>query len=49
MLHQIVQNFVDIKCPLLLTDKWGPYQSLKRLGYNHRMVNHSQNYVDPEN
>lgn len=29
------------------SDYWGAYNSLQRIGYNHKKVNHSQNFVDP--
>uniref|UniRef100_A0A0L8H8M8 ISXO2-like transposase domain-containing protein n=1 Tax=Octopus bimaculoides TaxID=37653 RepID=A0A0L8H8M8_OCTBM len=30
------------------TDKWASYRNLQQLGYIHRTVNHSTNFVDPE-
>ena len=33
---------------LIVSDKWGAYNELSRLGYQHISVNHSENFVDPE-
>ena len=32
----------------IMTDQWGAYNSLSPCGYDHRTVNHSQNFVSPE-
>ncbi|KAG0420400.1 hypothetical protein EQH57_0162 [Dictyocoela roeselum] len=29
------------------SDKWGGYKKLKLLGYKHKSVNHSKNFIDP--
>ncbi|KAG0419074.1 hypothetical protein DMUE_6381, partial [Dictyocoela muelleri] len=31
----------------IYSDKWGGYRKLKLLGYKHKTVNHSKNFVDP--
>ena len=31
----------------IFTDKWASYNVLGTLGYTHRSVNHSENFVDP--
>ena len=47
-LHQIINNFVSEKCPLLLSDNFSSYKTLKRdYDWNHHMVNHSKNFVNP--
>uniref|UniRef100_A0A182IEA6 ISXO2-like transposase domain-containing protein n=1 Tax=Anopheles arabiensis TaxID=7173 RepID=A0A182IEA6_ANOAR len=33
----------------ILTDSWGGYVSLAEVGYSHGMVNHSKNFVHPDN
>ena len=43
-----IQRNVD-KDAIILTDSFKSYHQLKRLGYNHSMVNHSKNFVDPRN
>ena len=48
-LFPIIQNFVPVECPLLLSDSYSTYLSLRNeFGYNHHMVNHSQRYVNSE-
>ncbi|KAG0442415.1 hypothetical protein DMUE_0281 [Dictyocoela muelleri] len=47
-----VLNFLTLlfvkKKSKIYTDKWGGYSELKNLGYQHKTVNHSENFVDPE-
>uniref|UniRef100_A0A0L8IIR3 ISXO2-like transposase domain-containing protein n=1 Tax=Octopus bimaculoides TaxID=37653 RepID=A0A0L8IIR3_OCTBM len=37
-----------LRSHLLHTDKWASYRNLQKLGYIHKTVNHSTNFVDPE-
>ena len=30
------------------TDGWSAYKSLSKLGFKHKVVNHSKNFVDPK-
>ncbi|KAL4463298.1 hypothetical protein ABPG72_013607 [Tetrahymena utriculariae] len=46
-LHGIIQQFVSTDCVMLCSDSWRGYLGLKDLGFNHQMVNHSQNFVVP--
>ena len=32
-----------------MSDKWKSYDCLERYGYKHYSVNHSENFVDPNN
>ena len=32
----------------IYSDMWPAYNQLNELGYNHQVVNHSRNFVDPE-
>lgn len=47
VLHRIINNFVAKECPLLLTDGWQGYKSLKDYGYSHAFVNHKKEFVNP--
>jgi hypothetical protein len=31
----------------IISDGWSAYKNLRRLGYNHNVVNHSENFVNP--
>ena len=33
---------------IIISDKWKAYNKLSSLGYTHKTVNHSENFVDPE-
>lgn len=34
---------------IIMSDGWGAYRNLSRIGYRHFVVNHSKNFVHPEN
>lgn len=34
---------------VIITDGWAAYRTLKNRGYTHHVINHSENFVDPEN
>jgi len=34
---------------VIYSDGWGAYRMLKDLGYSHYVINHSENFVDPDN
>ncbi len=34
---------------MIHSDKWSAYNRLKSLGYEHNTINHSENFVNPEN
>ena len=43
----IIQKFV-IPGTTIFCDQWLAYRQLQNLGYNHKTVNHSENFVDPQ-
>lgn len=45
----IIENFIFKDTDLVISDCWRAYQRLPSLGYHHASVNHSQNFVDPQN
>ena len=46
LVTQLVQEFIQ-PGTVILSDKFSPYFNLNDIGYTHRMVNHSENFVDP--
>ena len=42
----IIQKFV-LPGTTIFSDQWLAYRQLQNLGYDHKSVNHSQNFVDP--
>ena len=43
----LIEKYVE-KGSTIITDCWASYNSLDQLGYKHKTVNHSENFVDPE-
>lgn len=46
LISKIIQYVV--KGSIIMSDKWGGYIDVELNGYEHRTVNHSTNFVDPE-
>ena len=44
----LIQKYV-IKGSIIYSDSWGAYTTLSELGYTHFTINHSTNFVHPEN
>ena len=42
----IIQQFI-LPGTIIVSDLWGPYNTVGNLGYAHLTVNHSVNFVDP--
>ncbi|GFN83903.1 hypothetical protein PoB_001040900 [Plakobranchus ocellatus] len=47
-LMPLIEKYI-IKGSIIYSDSWGAYSKLKELNYNHNQINHSQNFVDPDN
>ena len=43
----LITRNIDVNCTALLSDMFRSYNPLRTLGYEHYMVNHSRNFVDP--
>jgi transposase-like protein len=41
-----IQKLIDIDA-IINSDAWASYKPLRKLGFEHREVNHSKNFVDP--
>ena len=46
-LIQIITKWISKETRLLLSDEWRAYAKLKSLGYNHKTIKHTDNFVDP--
>ena len=42
----IIQKFILPKT-IIISDAWRAYNKLKDYGYEHKIINHSVNFVDP--
>ncbi|KAL4498467.1 hypothetical protein ABPG72_013273 [Tetrahymena utriculariae] len=42
-----IKEFVSTKSTEIMTDMWRGYNKLQALGYQHQMINHSKNFVQP--
>lgn len=47
-LHRVIEEYVE-PGTTVMTDCWKGYSNLENLGFRHRTVNHSLNFVDPIN
>jgi len=43
----VIQKFI-IPGTTIFSDQWSAYRQLQNLGYDHKTVNHSENFVDPQ-
>lgn len=43
----IIEMFVRKDSKIVITDMWKGYSSLKDKGFDHKMINHSKNFVAP--
>lgn len=48
-LTSIILKHISLRSSMLISDGWKSYNYLRGLGYNHKEVNHSKNFVDPNN
>jgi hypothetical protein len=46
VLEELISRNVEVGTTII-TDKWGGYINLRRLGFDHKVINHSENFVDP--
>ena len=44
----IIERYVSPDALAVMTDEWRAYRGLRRQGYRHYRVNHSQNFVHPQ-
>jgi hypothetical protein len=47
-LQPAVEENISKNIKLLVSDSWVSYEDLGTIGYNHKIVNHSKNYVSPD-
>lgn len=47
-LQRVTERAINKNVKLLVSDSLASYEGLKDAGYNHKMVNHSKNYISPE-
>ena len=43
----LIQKYIRLSS-IMMSDCWATYSSLSQLGFTHRQINHSNNFVDPE-
>lgn len=44
---ELIATNVSIEAQLLITDGWASYDDLSLMGYNHQVVIHRDNFVNP--
>lgn len=47
VLNEVILKYVELGTTII-TDGWGGYLHLEDIGFTHEVVNHSENFVDPE-
>ncbi len=48
-LTPIIIKHVSTNAGMLVSDDWGAYDNLKNIGFRHEVVNHSRNFINPNN